>query len=197
MNDPNDGVSQPTTVILQVGPVNDAPLATPDSYSVDEDHGLLVAVAGGVLVNDSDAENTALTASLVSAAQHGQVTLQPDGSFEYTPSQNYFGEDTFTYQASDGLLSSGGTTVTITLNPVNDCPVALQEYVAVIKAGVVGQVHVNPGTTGRDAPLVTDKHLSARTAEVIRVCAVGTCRNQEADLKVGLDGAVTKWLLDQ
>jgi VCBS repeat-containing protein len=121
----NDGSldSNTATVTITVGAVNDAPTAADDAYATDEDATLTVA-APGVLGNDSDPEGDALTAVLVTAPAHGTLTLNADGSFEYTPAANYNGADSFTYQASDGALDSNTATVTITVNPVNDAPVA-------------------------------------------------------------------------
>ena len=58
---------------------------------------------------------------------HGSLTLNPDGSFAYTPQLNFIGTDTFTYTASDDETSSNPATVTITVNPVNDAPVAVAD----------------------------------------------------------------------
>jgi hypothetical protein len=52
------------------------------------------------------------------------VTLNANGSFTYTPAANYNGPDAFTYKAKDALLYSNVATVSITVNPVNDAPVA-------------------------------------------------------------------------
>ena len=101
-----------------------APVAVADSYSLDEDVTLTVPAAG-VLANDTDADpGTTLTAQLVSTTSHGSLTLNPDGSFFYTPQANFTGSDSFTYTASDGETSSAAATVTLTVNPVNDAPVA-------------------------------------------------------------------------
>ncbi|HEU4699437.1 MAG TPA: Ig-like domain-containing protein, partial [Gemmatimonadales bacterium] len=54
-----------------------------------------------------------LTAQSPSQPQHGTVDLHPDGSFIYTPDQDYSGADSFTYRASDGSLASAPATVTI------------------------------------------------------------------------------------
>jgi len=59
---------------------------------------------------------------LVTSPAHGTLDLDPDGSFSYLPTQDYFGSDTFTYVASDGTLQSPATTVTLTVRPVNDPP---------------------------------------------------------------------------
>jgi hypothetical protein len=108
----------------QVNPVpNGAPTADDDSYSVDEDNPLTVSAADGVLNGDSDPNGDPLTAVLDAGPSHAaSFTLNSDGSFSYTPAADFNGTDNFTYHASDGSLSSGIATVTITINPVNDAP---------------------------------------------------------------------------
>src|SRR5207247_597176 len=83
-----------------------------------------VNAAQGVLANDSDVDGDVLTPVLVSGPSHGSLTLNADGSFTYTPSANYNGTDSFAYKANDGSLDSNVATVTITINPVQDPPVA-------------------------------------------------------------------------
>ncbi len=117
----SDGASSsaPAIVTIQVTPVSDAPVALPDNYSTLEDVALVVA-APGVLANDSDPDGDALTAFLGVPPLHGDVSLNPDGSFTYTPSAGYHGTDSFTYRAFDGAAVSGPTLVTITITPVDD-----------------------------------------------------------------------------
>jgi hypothetical protein len=109
--------SNVATVTITVSSVNDAPVAEDDSYTTDEDTPLVVP-APGVLGNDSDVEGDPLTAVLVSGPSHGTLTLNPNGSFTYTPEENFVGEDSFTYQAYDGELYSNVATVTITVSSV-------------------------------------------------------------------------------
>src|SRR5262245_64550477 len=71
-----------------------------------------------------DVDGDPLTAVLSTVPTHGVRTLKADGSFTYQPNTNFNGTDTFTYKASDGTTSSSPATVTITVNPVNDPPVA-------------------------------------------------------------------------
>ena len=111
------------TVEVIVTPVNDAPVANDDSYTTDEDTTLTVN-APGILSNDNDVDDTTLTAELLDNPNHGTLTLNPDGSFVYTPYANYYGTDSFTYKAYDGEAYSNIATVTITINSVNDAPVA-------------------------------------------------------------------------
>lgn len=94
---------EPRTVL------NASPIAVNDAYTLSEDPTLgvfLVNAANGVLKNDSDPDGNALTASLVTNASHGTVTLQPDGTLFYRPTANFFGSDSFTYAASDGQAST-------------------------------------------------------------------------------------------
>ena len=112
-----------------------APVATPDSYVLDED-GILVVAPAGVLANDPDANNDPLTALLIAGPQHGTLTLNANGSFVYAPDLNYNGTDGFTYRAYDGILSSSPAAVALTINAVNDAPVlsAIAAPAAVVEA---------------------------------------------------------------
>jgi len=104
-------------------PLNRAPIANNDSYVVNED-AVLSVPAPGVLGNDTDPDGNPLTAVLVTSPTRGTLSLAANGSFVYQPNPNVFGSDSFSYRANDGDLSSSPATVTITINPVNDAPVA-------------------------------------------------------------------------
>ncbi|HEY4423043.1 MAG TPA: tandem-95 repeat protein [Pyrinomonadaceae bacterium] len=120
-----NGQTATDTFDLTVNAVNDAPVATNDSYQTDEDTPLVVNAVNGVLANDTDVDtpHASLTAILVSGpANASSFTLNPDGSFNYTPNANFFGSDSFTYKANDGFLDSNVATVSITINPINDPP---------------------------------------------------------------------------
>jgi VCBS repeat-containing protein len=132
----NDGAlnSTPATVTITVAAHNDAPVALNDNYATDEDTALNIA-ASGVLANDTDTEGSPLTSILVTNVSNGALTLNADGSFDYTPNADYFGTDSFTYVANDGALNSTPATVTITVNAVNDAPVALDDSYSVAEDG--------------------------------------------------------------
>jgi uncharacterized repeat protein (TIGR03806 family) len=97
-------------------------VATADSYALNED-ALLSVVAPGVLGNDSG--RGTLTATLAVPPAHGQLSLNPIGSFTYSPNSNYHGADSFTYTAGNGSIESAATTVSLTINAVNDPPLAV------------------------------------------------------------------------
>jgi VCBS repeat-containing protein len=117
-------------VSIVVTPVNDAPVAAGDSYSLSEDTALSVA-APGLLANDTDADLNKLTAVQLTNPTHGTVTVNANGSFTYVPAANYNGSDSFTYAASDGTAQSSATTVLLTIVAVNDAPVALADVYSV------------------------------------------------------------------
>lgn len=101
-------------------PKNIKPVAGADSYTTA---GKALTVAGpGVLANDSDADLDPLTAALAGKVKNGTVTLNPDGSFTYTPKASFIGTDTFRYVVSDGTATARGK-VTVTVTP-NHPPVA-------------------------------------------------------------------------
>lgn len=125
----NDGTDNSTiaTANITISPINDAPNALDDSYFVDEDDVLEVLAAAGVLANDTDAEGDVLSPILIDDVVNGILTLNVDGSFTYSPDPHFNGADSFTYKASDGNLNSATMAVNITIDPVNDAPIATND----------------------------------------------------------------------
>jgi VCBS repeat-containing protein len=111
--------SAPATVTIEVRAVNDTPRVTSDSYATDEDTALSVGPPG-VLGNDSDPDSGVVNARDESSPAHGTLTLDVDGRITYTPEPDFYGTDSFTYTASDGVAESEPATVTIEVRPVND-----------------------------------------------------------------------------
>ncbi len=119
------------TVTIEVTAVeNQTPDAAEDAYSLSEDEALTVSRADGLLANDVDAEDDPLYAGLVGAPEHGTLTMGRYGSFTYRPDADYSGIDQFTYVASDLDGESGVTTVTLTVEAVNDAPVSAEDTYA-------------------------------------------------------------------
>ncbi|HEX9050214.1 MAG TPA: Ig-like domain-containing protein [Anaeromyxobacter sp.] len=103
-------------------PPGNPPVAAPDTYAFTGPGPFDVPASGsappvGVLANDTDPAQHPLTAVLVSGPAYGQLFLAPDGSFTYAPIQGFTGSDGFTYRATDGVLSSAVTGVTIAVSP--------------------------------------------------------------------------------
>ncbi len=124
VDDSVGATSNTATVTITVNAVNDDPVATDDAYSVDEDASL---TGENVLDNDTDVEDTTPggTVTLGTDVSDGSLTLNSDGTFTYDPDPDFNGTDSFTYTVtdSDGATSNEAT-VTITVDPVNDAPVA-------------------------------------------------------------------------
>jgi len=123
----NNGGTDTGTVNVTVLPSNTAPVAVDDSFAMDED-GILNA---SVLINDTDVDLDVLTVTpaTLTTTSGADVVLNADGTFTYTPVANFNGADSFDYTLDDG---NGGTdigTVNITVNAVNDNPVANDDAV--------------------------------------------------------------------
>ncbi len=141
------------TVTITVNPINDAPVALADTASTDEDTTLTVA-APGVLGNDSDVEGDTLTAVLDTPPASGSLTLNPDGSYEFIPAANSTGDVTFSYHVEDATTSSSIVTVTITINPINDAPVALADLASTDEDTTL--TVSAPGVLGNDSDVEGD-----------------------------------------
>ena len=111
--------SNVATVGLVILPVNDPPAAQDLLLALDED-----ATASGALPA-SDVDNPSLSYVLAQPPDHGTVSLNAaTGAFIYTPARDYNGPDRFRFTASDGEFASNVATVSLTIRPVNDPPVA-------------------------------------------------------------------------
>jgi len=136
------------TVSVTITPVNDAPVAVDDNYDVDEN----TPQTGNVLTNDTDPEGNALIASLVTAPVNGTVVLNADGSFTYTPSDDYSGSDSLVYQVCDNGVPSLCDTATVNFDvkATNSAPVIAQS------GGNVQWTEGNPPTILNPIILISD-----------------------------------------
>lgn len=121
ISDGNGGTAT-ATIIVTVTPVNDPPVAANDNAVTDED----TPVTIGVLANDNDVEGDPLTVTNANAA-NGTVAINADGTITYTPRVNFSGTDTISYTVSDGQGGFSTATVVVTVNAVNDAPVAIDD----------------------------------------------------------------------
>jgi VCBS repeat-containing protein len=154
--------SNTATVTITVVDVNDPPTAQPDTYTTAEDAALSVAVANGVLANDTDPDaGTTLTAAPIREVANGTLTLRPDGSFDYTPTPNFSGATTFTYQARDGTASSATTTVTINVTAANDPPFVSNAPPTTATEGVTYNYTLKASDPDGNALLITAPTLPA------------------------------------
>jgi len=140
-----NGGTDTATVNITVGGVNDAPDAVNDTRSTNEDTPLVITAAS-LTSNDSDIDGDTLTVTSVGSAVNGSVSLA-GGNITFTPSANFNGPASFTYTISDGNGGTDSATVNITVNPVNDAPVANDD----IQSGTINSaIKINVLTNDTD-----------------------------------------------
>ncbi len=147
-----DGIATDTATvtisILNRSPVaqDDPDQANPDAYTIPANQKLVVDASQGVLANDTDPDGDNLTAVNPSNPHEGTLdAFNPDGSFTYTPRFGFVGNDSFTYQATDGI-DSDTATVTITVSGLTDLD--LLHMAAVPECGCSCSATANAGTGG-------------------------------------------------
>jgi len=105
------------TATITVNSVNDAPATQDQSVSSNEDN------AVDITLTSSDVEDDSVSYSIISNTTNGTTTLS-GAIVKYTPSSDWNGTDTFTFNANDGTDDSNTSTVTISIASVNDAPIA-------------------------------------------------------------------------
>ncbi len=151
ISDRNDGsgLTDTATVVVNVNPVNDAPVANDDVVVTNEDEPLVLTSAA-LVANDTDLESDGLSVSAVMGIDgltRGTVSLV-DGQVTFTPELDFTGETQFSYTLADDFNppATSTATVTVTVNPMQDRPEAISSVLVVDEDSVA-----NAGTlTGSD-----------------------------------------------
>ncbi|WP_395355434.1 tandem-95 repeat protein [Vibrio sp. D3] len=146
------GVSESTTVNVDVTPVNDAPVAKDDTAVTDEDTPVMI----DVLPNDTDVDGDKLSIQSASVPEaQGKVEIV-EGKLVFTPAENFNGDAEITYIITDGQLTDEAK-VTVTVNPVNDAPTIKVDAVESITEDAVGTDTVVATLTVRDTDTPEDQ----------------------------------------
>jgi len=153
------------TVTIQA--INHAPVAIADIYTNSQNSALLVSVPG-LLANDSDPDGDPIFAVIVAPPTNGLVTVNADGSFEYTPNVNFVGTDSFSYKATDGNLNSSNAVISIVVEPVNQAATANPDSFSTPSNTTL--TVTAPGVLAND----TDPEGGAMTAVLVTDVAHGT-----------------------
>lgn len=107
-------------VTVTVAPVNDAPVAADDAYTVSAGGVTML----GVTENDVDVDGDAMTPILETAPAHGVAVVTPDGRIDYRPNAGFVGTDSFTYRSGDGTATSAiPATVRLTVVDARGCTI--------------------------------------------------------------------------
>ncbi|HHC7215301.1 TPA: tandem-95 repeat protein, partial [Vibrio parahaemolyticus] len=146
------GVSESTTVEVNVTPVNDAPVAKDDIATTQED----TAVTIDVLPNDTDADGDKLSVESASVPKEQGTVEVVNGKLVFTPTENFNGDAEITYTVTDGQLTDEAK-VTVTVNPVNDAPTIKVDAVESITEDAVSTDTVVATLTVRDTDTPEDQ----------------------------------------
>jgi YD repeat-containing protein len=153
----SDGTNTASGAVdVTVNAVNDAPNAVNNSMTTNED----VVKKSSVLNNDSDPENDTLTITAKTNGSKGIVAITNSGTkVRYTPNANQNGSDSFTYTISDGNATDTAT-VNVTITPVNDAPVAVNDTYS----GVNNTVWTTLNVRGNDSDIDGDSFTVSSTS---------------------------------
>ncbi|HAV1378550.1 TPA: tandem-95 repeat protein [Vibrio parahaemolyticus] len=146
------GVSESTTVEVNVTPVNDAPVAKDDTAITDED----TPVTIDVLPNDTDVDGDKLSVESASVPKEQGTVEVVNGKLVFTPAENFNGDAEITYTVTDGELTDEAR-VTVTVNPVNDAPTIKVDAVESITEDAVNTDTVVATLTVRDTDTPEDQ----------------------------------------
>ncbi|MGR1189158.1 tandem-95 repeat protein [Vibrio parahaemolyticus] len=146
------GVSESTTVSVDVTPVNDAPVAKDDIATTQED----TAVTIDVLPNDTDVDGDKLSIESASVPKEQGTVEVVNGKLVFTPAENFNGDAEITYTVTDGQLTDEAK-VTVTVNPVNDAPTIKVDAVESITEDAVNADTVVATLTVRDTDTPEDQ----------------------------------------
>ena len=160
-------------VIITIVPVNDAPVADDDAATTDEDISIVIDVQD----NDSDTEDSTLVTTIITDASNGTTSILGTDSIDYAPDANFNGQDTIIYSICDNESPALCDTamVVITVNVVNDKPVATNDPVTINEdETVVIDVQANDVDT-EDFTLVTTiiDNVNNGSANVISLDSIG------------------------
>lgn len=130
VNDGQGGVAT-ATVTVDVQSVNDAPVAAPQAFTVNEDATLPVLASQLLLgATDVDGDTVSIQSVASTSANGGSISQTATGAWAYTPPSDFNGIDTFTYTINDGQGGLSTASVTVTVSAVNDAPVAANDRFA-------------------------------------------------------------------
>ena len=170
-----DGIESTATLSVEVTPENDPPVAVVDAVTTLEDTPLENI---NVLANDIDVDGDTLTVLEVSSAEGAEVTLNDDGTVNYQPNANFNGVDTITYTVSDG---AGGVTtgeLKITVQAVEDAPVAANDGIDAIEDTLLENITVLENDTDADGDLLTVTTAVSTAGGAVSINADGSLNYQ-------------------
>jgi len=183
-----NGATDTATVTVNLAPVNDPPAAVDDVATTDEDQTIFNLP---ILSNDSDVDGDPLTIIGTPTAGNGTVTVNPDGTINYTPDANFNGPDTINYTIGDGNGATDTATVSVTVNPVNDAPIATNNtYTGTEDTTLTGNLVTDDTGAGIDSdPEGNPISVTQFRVDSATYAAGATANLTEGDLTINSDGS--------
>lgn len=156
-----DAAFTDSTAVGTIEDDDETPVANDDVYSVNEDPS--TPLTGNVTDNDNGLGDTPVITSLIQDVAYGTLVLNANGTFTYTPDADFHGKDTFNYRITDADADFDEAMVVITINPVNDVPVAnddspgsINERTHPMYSSLTGNVLTNDTGLGDGITIILD-----------------------------------------
>ena len=152
----NDGDldSEVKTIALTINSVNDIPVISLGDLIVDEDS----SVEGDV--SAEDVEGDTITFAISVEPQNGSASVNSAGAVIYTPNADFNGEDSFTVVGNDGTDLSEAIEVGVTVNPINDAPVATDGSFSVVTGNNLSGTVTGTDVDGDDLIFAVDRNVT-------------------------------------
>ena len=175
---PNDGYinGNIVTVTISINPINDRPITVSDTIEVDEAGTVTLTSTGSasLLDNDSDAEGNSLTAVIVTNPSYGTLTLNTNGTFSYLHDGSETTSDAFSYRTFDGTDFGNTVTVNITVNPINDPPIAVADVITLeLDGSLSSPINLKANDYDPDGDPISLSLTSSPTSGTVSVSSSG------------------------
>ena len=165
------GGTDEANISIEINGTNVAPNAMNDKNTTNED----TAITLSVLKNDEDTDGDTMSIISMTLPSHGTVVKNDDSTFTYTPNENYYGVDIFTYTISDGESHTDSAVVTVNILSINDLPIAIDDNTTTVENN---SITVN--VLANDSDIESDNFMTIAITEPLHGQAI-----------INLDGTIT------
>ena len=166
-----EGGTDEANISIEINGTNVAPNAMNDENTTNED----TAITMAVLTNDEDTDGDTISIISKTLPAHGSVVTNDDETFTYTPDENYYGIDIFTYTITDGEGHTDSGVVTVNVLSINDLPIAIDDNTTTIENK---SVTINVLENDRDV-------------ESNNFLTISTTEPKYGSIVINLDGTIT------
>ena len=179
------GLCDSAVVTITIDNTNNPPVAENDINVTD----INTPVSGNVLTNDSDPDGDPLTTSKLTDPANGAVTLNPDGTYTYTPNNGFIGEDMFDYTVCDngGLCDTATVSIEVVVTPPNSVVAVDDNISGKVNTPVIGNVLANDFDPENDNIILNTAPIAQPAHGSVTINADGTFTYTPDQGFVGID----------